>query len=49
MKTPIISIPRASESTIQALINAGILEVSESGIKVTENRKVLQPTKARQD
>lgn len=43
MKTPIIPIPRASESTIQALINAGILEISEDGIKVTENRKVLPP------
>lgn len=49
MKTPIIEIPRASESTIQALVNVGILEVTENGIKVTENRKVLPPTKARQD
>ena len=49
MKTPIIEIPRASESTIQALVNAGILEVTENGIKITENRKVLPPTKARQD
>ena len=38
MKTPIIPIPRASESTIQALVNAGILEVTEDGIKVTDNR-----------
>lgn len=36
MKTPIIEIPRASESTINALINAGILEVTENGIKVEE-------------
>lgn len=43
MKTPIIPIPRASESTIQELINAGILEISEDGIKVTDNRKVLTP------
>lgn len=43
MKSPIIPIPRASESTIQALVNAGILEISEDGIKVTENRKVLPP------
>ena len=43
MKTPIIEIPRASESTIQELINAGILEISEDGIKVTDNRKVLPP------
>lgn len=43
MKKPIIEIQRASESTIQALISVGILEVSESGIKVTDNRKVLPP------
>ena len=43
MKSPIITIPRASESTIQALVNAGILEVTEEGIKVAENREVLQP------
>lgn len=43
MKTPIIPIPRASESIIQELINAGILEVTENGVKVTENRKVLPP------
>lgn len=43
MKTQIIPIPRASESIIQALVNAGILEISEDGIKVTENRKVLPP------
>ena len=43
MKSPIITIPRASESTIQALVNSGILEVTENGIKVTDNRKVLQP------
>lgn len=38
MKTPIIEIPRASENTIKALINAGILEVTDDGIKVTEKR-----------
>lgn len=43
MNKPIIDIPRASESTIQALVNAGILEVTEEGIKVAENREVLQP------
>ena len=43
MKPPIITIPRASESTIQALVNAGILEVTEEGIKVAENREVLHP------
>ncbi len=37
MKTPIIDIPRASESTIRALINAGILEVTEDGIKIAKN------------
>ena len=42
MKTPIIEIQRASENTIQALVNAGILEVSEDGIHVTENRKAPQ-------
>lgn len=36
MKTPIVEIPRASESTIKALINAGILEITDEGIKVTE-------------
>ena len=43
MNTPIIQIPRASESTIQALIDAEILEVTEDGLKVSENRKVLPP------
>ena len=36
MKAPIIEIPRASEKMIQALINAGILEVTDEGIKVAE-------------
>lgn len=36
MKTPIIAIPRASESTISALVNAGILEVTKDGIKVAK-------------
>lgn len=36
MKTPIIPIERASESLINALINAGILEVTEDGIKCKE-------------
>ena len=43
MKQPIIEIPRASEGTIRALVNAGILEITNEGIKVTENRKVLPP------
>lgn len=38
MKKPIIDIPRASEDTVQALINAGILEVTEDGVRVKENR-----------
>lgn len=36
MNKPIIDIPRASESTIRALVNAGILEVTEDGIKVAK-------------
>lgn len=39
MKQPIIEIPRANENLVKALINAGILEVTENGIKVTENQK----------
>lgn len=36
MMTPIIPIKRASESTIQALIENDILEVTEDGLKVKE-------------
>lgn len=36
MKTPIIPINRASEEVIKALIYAGILEVTEDGIKCKE-------------
>lgn len=36
MNKPIIDIPRASENTICALVNAGILEVTEDGIKVAK-------------
>ena len=36
METPMIEIPRASEETIQALINAGILVVTDEGIKVAD-------------
>lgn len=36
MKTPIIEIPRASENLVKALIYAGILEVTDEGIKVAE-------------
>lgn len=36
MNKPIIDIPRASESTIRALVNAGILVVTEEGIKVAK-------------
>jgi hypothetical protein len=32
MKEPIIEIKRASEETIKALINAGILVVTENGL-----------------
>lgn len=36
MKTPIISIERASEDTINALITSGILIVTEDGLKCVE-------------
>lgn len=36
MKTPIISIERASEDTINALIAAGILIVTDDGLKCVE-------------
>ena len=36
MKEPIIPIERASEQTVQALISAGILEVTEDGIRCKE-------------
>lgn len=36
MKTPIISIERASETTINALIEAGVLVVTEDGLKCAE-------------
>lgn len=49
MQTPIIPIPRVSEEWINGLIAAGILETTENGLKVTENGKVLPPTKAKQD
>ncbi len=38
MLKPIIPIERASEELIVALINAGILEVTEDGLKCKENR-----------
>jgi len=37
VKKPIIAIPRASESLIRELIEAGILEVTENGIRCKEN------------
>lgn len=37
MKQPIIEIPRANENLVKALIRDEILEVTEKGIKVTEN------------
>lgn len=37
MKTPIIPIERASEETIKALIEIGVLEVTENGLKCKEN------------
>lgn len=36
MKKPIIPITRASEALIDELIKAGILEVTEDGVKVKE-------------
>ena len=36
LKQPIIPIKRASESTIMALIKMGILEITDSGIRVKE-------------
>lgn len=36
MKEPIIEIPRARESWIAGLIDAGILEVTEDGLKCKE-------------
>lgn len=36
MKTPIIPIERASEDTINALITAGILIVTDDGLKCVE-------------
>ncbi len=36
MNQPMIPIPRASESLIEELINIGILEVTEDGIKCKE-------------
>lgn len=39
MKEPIIPIPRASEELINALIEAGILEVTENGLRCAEMRR----------
>lgn len=36
MKQPIIPIPRASEELVEALIKAGILIVTENGVKCAE-------------
>lgn len=36
MKQPIIPIPRASEKLVEALIKAGILIVTEEGVKCAE-------------
>lgn len=36
MKQPMIPIPRARESLIEELINMGILELTEDGIKCKE-------------
>lgn len=39
MQKPIIPIPRASENVINALVEAGILEVTEEGIRCAETKK----------
>lgn len=36
MKQPIIPIPRASEKLVKALIDAGILIVTNNGVKCAE-------------
>ena len=36
MKNPIIPIPRASEKLVKSLIDAGILIVTENGVKCAE-------------
>lgn len=36
MKQPIIPIPHASEELIEALVKAGILIVTENGVKCAE-------------
>lgn len=38
MKTPIVAIERADEKTIEFLLKVGILEVTEEGLKVREER-----------
>lgn len=45
-KPSIIPIKRASESLIKALIDMGVLEVTDDGIRVKEEQ-APQPTKAR--
>lgn len=49
MQSSIIPIPRASENWISGLLTVGILETTENGLRVTDNGKVLPPTKAKQD
>ena len=53
MKEPIVPIQRASEGTIMALVKAGILEITEAGIRVKEKQdppptKVRDPTQSQQ-
>lgn len=43
LQKPIIEIKRASEQFVQLFIDSGFLEVTEKGIKVADNRKVLPP------
>lgn len=43
LQKPIIEIKRTSEQFVQLFIDSGFLEVTENGIKVADNRKVLPP------
>lgn len=43
MQTPIIPIERASEKTVMALIESGILYVDDQGLHVTEKQAPALP------
>ena len=44
MKRPIIDIPRASDGLIEKLIEAGILIVTENGIKAADVEEIVKVT-----